>query len=61
MNKVYMGGGELRSDSEAAFCTTAIDFVSSFSVTLAVNSNGAFNAHAMMTTTSRRQKSHAWC
>lgn len=40
-NKVYMAGGELRSDSGAAFGVSAIEFVSRFAVTHAVISAGA--------------------
>lgn len=47
-NKVYMAGGELRSDNGAAFGSTAIDFVSRFSVTHAIISTGAVNAEGMM-------------
>lgn len=47
-NKVYMAGGELRSDNGAAFGSTAIDFISRFSVTHAIISTGAVNAHGMM-------------
>mgnify|MGYP002079204837 FL=1 len=43
-NKVYMAGGELRSDSGAAFGVSAIEFVSRFSVTHAVISVGAVDA-----------------
>lgn len=43
-NKVYMAGGELRSDSGAAFGVSAIEFVSRFSVTHAVISAGAVDA-----------------
>jgi len=43
-NKVYMAGGELRSDSGAAFGVSAIEFVRSFTVTHAVISAGAINA-----------------
>ena len=43
-NKVYMAGGELRSDSGAAFGISAIDFVSRFSVTHAIISAGAIEA-----------------
>lgn len=43
-NKVYMAGGELRSDSGAAFGISAIEFVSRFSVTLAVITTGAVDA-----------------
>ena len=47
-NKVYMAGGELRSDNGAAFGSTAIDFVSRFSVTHAVISAGAVSAQGIM-------------
>ena len=47
-NKVYMAGGELRSDNGAAFGSTAIDFISRFSVTHAVISTGSVDAHGMM-------------
>ncbi len=40
-NKVYMAGGELRSDNGAAFGVSAIEFVSRFSVAHAVISVGA--------------------
>jgi DeoR family transcriptional regulator, glycerol-3-phosphate regulon repressor len=43
-NKVYMAGGELRSDSGAAFGVSAIEFVSRFSVDHAVISAGAVDA-----------------
>ena len=43
-NKVYMAGGELRSDSGAAFGVSAIEFVGRFSVTHAVISTGAVDA-----------------
>lgn len=43
-NKVYMAGGELRSDSGAAFGMAAIEFVGRFSVTHAVISVGAVDA-----------------
>ncbi|MBU0584685.1 MAG: DeoR/GlpR family DNA-binding transcription regulator [Alphaproteobacteria bacterium] len=43
-NKVYMTGGELRSDSGAAFGVSAIEFVSRFSMNHAVISAGAVNA-----------------
>jgi DeoR family glycerol-3-phosphate regulon repressor len=43
-NKVYMAGGELRSDSGAAFGASAIDFVSRFSVSHAIISTGAIDA-----------------
>jgi DeoR family glycerol-3-phosphate regulon repressor len=45
-NKVYMAGGELRSDSGAAFGVSAIEFVSRFSVTHSVISVGAVDAAA---------------
>ncbi|WP_434725052.1 DeoR/GlpR family DNA-binding transcription regulator [Mesorhizobium sp. RIZ17] len=48
-NKVYMAGGELRSDSGAAFGITAIEFVSRFSVDHAVISIGAVDAAAGLT------------
>ena len=43
-NRVYMAGGELRSDNGAAFGVSAIECVSRFSVTHAVISVGAINA-----------------
>jgi len=43
-NKVYMAGGELRSDSGAAFGGSAVEFVSRFSVAHAVVSAGAVDA-----------------
>jgi DeoR family glycerol-3-phosphate regulon repressor len=43
-NKVYMAGGELRSDSGAAFGGSAVEFVSRFSVNHAVISAGAIDA-----------------
>ncbi len=43
-NKVYMAGGELRSDSGAAFGVSAIEFVSRFSVAHAIISAGAVDA-----------------
>ncbi|ODT07463.1 MAG: DeoR family transcriptional regulator [Mesorhizobium sp. SCN 65-20] len=42
-NKVYMAGGELRSDSGAAFGVSAIEFVSRFAVTHAVITAGAID------------------
>ena len=48
-NKVYMAGGELRSDSGAALGVTAIEFVSRFSVSHAVISIGAVDAVAGLT------------
>jgi DeoR family glycerol-3-phosphate regulon repressor len=43
-NKVYMAGGELRSDSGAAFGASAIEFISKFSVAHAIISAGAIGA-----------------
>lgn len=43
-NKVYMAGGELRSDSGAAFGVSAIEFIAKFSVTHAIISAGAIEA-----------------
>jgi len=43
-NKVYMAGGELRSDSGAAFGISAIDFINRFSVHHAVITTGAVDA-----------------
>jgi DeoR family transcriptional regulator, glycerol-3-phosphate regulon repressor len=43
-NKVYMAGGELRSDSGAAFGVSAIEFISRFTVAHAVISIGALDA-----------------
>lgn len=43
-NRVYMAGGELRSDSGAAFGVSAIDFVGRFSVDHAIISAGAIDA-----------------
>lgn len=43
-NKVYMAGGELRSDSGAAFGASAIEFIAKFSVTHAIISAGAIDA-----------------
>ena len=47
-NRVYMAGGELRSDSGAAFGASAIEFVSRFAVAHAVISAGAVNASGIM-------------
>jgi DeoR family transcriptional regulator, glycerol-3-phosphate regulon repressor len=47
-NRVYMAGGELRPDSGAAFGTSALDFVSQFSVAHAVISAGAVDASGVM-------------
>ncbi len=43
-NRVFMAGGELRSDSGAAFGVSAMEFVSRFSVNHAVISVGAIDA-----------------
>jgi DeoR family glycerol-3-phosphate regulon repressor len=43
-NRVYMAGGELRSDNGAAFGVSAIEFVSRFSVTHSVISTGAVDS-----------------
>lgn len=43
-NKVYMAGGELRSDSGAAFGVSAIEFIAKFSVAHAIISAGAIDA-----------------
>lgn len=43
-NRVYMAGGELRSDSGGAFGVSAIEFVSRFSVSHAIISTGAVDA-----------------
>lgn len=45
-NKVYMAGGELRSDSGAAFGVSAIEFIARFSVIHAIISAGAIDAGA---------------
>jgi DeoR family glycerol-3-phosphate regulon repressor len=47
-NRVYMAGGELRSDSGAAFGASARDFIARFSVDHAVISAGAVDAHGVM-------------
>lgn len=47
-NRVYMAGGELRSDSGAAFGKSAIDFVSRFFVDHAIISAGAVSAAGIM-------------
>lgn len=47
-NRVYMAGGELRSDSGAAFGNSAIDFISRFAVAHAVISAGAVNVEGVM-------------
>jgi DeoR family glycerol-3-phosphate regulon repressor len=47
-NRVYMAGGELRSDSGAAFGTSAVAFASSFFVQHAIISAGAIDATGIM-------------
>jgi DeoR family glycerol-3-phosphate regulon repressor len=47
-NRVYMAGGELRSDSGAAFGVSALEFISRFSVDHAVISVGAVDAEGLM-------------
>jgi DeoR family glycerol-3-phosphate regulon repressor len=48
-NRVFMAGGELRSDSGAAFGVSAIEFVNRFSVAHAVISVGALDASGGIT------------
>lgn len=47
-NTVYMAGGQLRSDSGAAFGASAIDFASRFSVDHAIVSAGAIAVDGVM-------------
>jgi DeoR family glycerol-3-phosphate regulon repressor len=47
-NRVYMAGGELRSDSGAAFGSSAVDFVSRFFVQHAIISAGAIDPTGVM-------------
>jgi DeoR family glycerol-3-phosphate regulon repressor len=47
-NRVYMAGGELRSDSGAAFGSSAVEFVSRFFVQHAIISAGAIDASGIM-------------
>ena len=47
-NRVYMAGGELRSDSMAAFGVSAIEFIARFSVAHAIISAGAVGAAGIM-------------
>lgn len=47
-NRVYMAGGELRSDSGAAFGKSALDFIAQFTVHHAVISAGAVNEDGVM-------------
>lgn len=47
-NRVYMAGGELRSDSGAAFGSSAVDFASRFFVQHAIISAGAIDQTGVM-------------
>lgn len=47
-NRVYMAGGELRSDSGAAFGKSALDFIGQFTVHHAVISAGAIDQGGVM-------------
>lgn len=47
-NRVYMAGGELRSDSGAAFGKSALDFINNFNVDHAVISAGAIGIDGIM-------------
>lgn len=47
-NRVYMAGGELRSNSGAAFGKSALDFIARFTVHHAVISAGAVDATGVM-------------
>lgn len=47
-NRVYMAGGELRSDSGAAFGSSAVDFASRFFVQHAIISAGAIDQTGIM-------------
>jgi DeoR family glycerol-3-phosphate regulon repressor len=47
-NRVYMAGGELRSDSGAAFGNSAVEFVSRFHVQHAIISAGAIDETGIM-------------
>ena len=47
-NRVYMAGGELRSDSGAAFGSAAVDFASRFFVQHAIISAGAIDETGIM-------------
>lgn len=47
-NRVYMAGGELRSDSGAAFGGSAVEFVSRFFVQHAIISAGAIDVSGIM-------------
>jgi DeoR family glycerol-3-phosphate regulon repressor len=50
-NKVYMAGGELRSDNGAAFGMSAIEFVSRFTVTHAIVTTSALDTRGIMDVT----------
>lgn len=47
-NRVYMAGGELRSDSGAAFGKSALEFIARFTVNHAVISAGAVDVSGVM-------------
>ncbi len=47
-NRVYMAGGELRSDSGAAFGQSAVDFIRRFTVNHAIISAGAVSPEGIM-------------
>ncbi len=47
-NRVYMAGGELRSDSGAAFGQSALDFIRRFTVNHAIISAGAVGIEGIM-------------
>lgn len=47
-NRVYMAGGELRSDSGAAFGPAAVEFIAGFQVDHAIISAGAVDADGVM-------------
>ncbi len=47
-NRVYMAGGELRSDSGAAFGSSAVEFASRFFVQHAIISAGAIDSSGVM-------------
>ena len=47
-NRVFMAGGELRSDSGAAFGKSAIDFIGRFTVNHAIISAGAVDERGVM-------------
>ncbi len=47
-NRVYMAGGELRSDSGAAFGPAAVEFIARFQVDHAIISAGAIDSEGVM-------------